>query len=352
MKTVLLIGNKDYFREHTAEMLKLALYRVLMAENGQQGIKLALQQKPDIVLCAIKRPGMDGYDVLEAFGKTPALASIPFILLSDSTARADIRAGMEHGADDFISKPYWGSELLNVIEVRLRKAELFQKLISPMVDGKGDLANPGRQGKELERLTQGKRVYLYKKKEILYLAGSQPSRLFFIRKGKVKIFRSNQDGKKLITGICHEGDYFGYLPLLEDTEYQETAQAMEDTQIAFIPKAEFLSLLSQNKQTSKSMLKMLAHNISEKMKLLSEMAYHSLRKRTADSLIFLNDLYQPERESRPAIQISRQDIADIVGASTESLIRTLSELKNEHLIDIVDGKIVILDKEKLQKLPK
>ena len=115
--------------------------------------------------------------------------------------------------------------------------------------------------------------------------------------------------------------------------------------------AEFLEVLAHNHFTSKHMLKLLAHHISEKEELLSEMAYHSLRKRTADSLLFLMALNQTERDSLPALQISRQDIADIVGAATESLTRTLSELKSEHLIDMVDGKILILDKEKLRQLP-
>jgi DNA-binding response OmpR family regulator len=227
MKTVLLIADKDYLREYTAKVLQVALFRVLLAANGKQGVALALQQKPDIVLCALKRPEKDGYDVLQVFRKTPALASIPFILLSDNMAPAAIRAGMKGGADDYITQPYWDSELLKVIEVRLRKAGLFQVLRRPLVADNRELFNLTRQVNELELLAEGKKVNLYKKKEILYLAGSHHSGLFFIRKGKVKIFRSNAEGKKLITGIYQEGDYFGYLPLQAETENQETAQALE-----------------------------------------------------------------------------------------------------------------------------
>lgn len=336
-------------RDNTAEILQMANYRVLTAENGKTGVELALQHKPDIVICDIMMPGMDGYGVLHVFSKNPDLESVPFIFLSARTERADIRKGMEGGADDYITKPFLESELLNAIEGRLRKARaLKRELLPPALEGAEPMENG--HSRELISLSYDKKVYEYKKKQILYLEGNEPYKLFFIRKGKVKTYRSTSNGKDFITGIYTQGDFFGYLPLIEGTEYQEAAETLEDSEIVVIPKEEFLTLLYHNSHVARSLIKMLANNVLEKERQLSDLAYNSLRKRTADSLLYLKEKYQDTNQEYPSIQISRDDIANIVGSSTESLIRTLSDFKSEHLIDIVDGRILILNESKLRHM--
>jgi CRP-like cAMP-binding protein/CheY-like chemotaxis protein len=349
METVLIIEDNDVIRENTAEILEMANYKVLTAANGKIGVELALQQRPDIVICDIMMPGMDGYGVLHVFNKNADLDTVPFIFLSAKTERADIRKGMEGGADDYITKPFQESELLNAIEGRLRKAKAMKKDLP--AQAKGEMAQmESPQYRELESLTEDKKIYGYKKKQLLYLEGNEPHKLFFIKKGKVKTYRSSPNGKDFITGIYTQGEFFGYLPLIEGTGYQEAAETLEDAEIVVIPKEEFLSLLYQNPHISKSLIKMLANNVTEKEKQLSDLAYNSLRKRTADSLLYLKDKYQKIKEDTPAIQISREDIANMVGSSTESLIRTLSDFKGEHLIDIVDGRILILNESKLRHM--
>jgi DNA-binding response OmpR family regulator len=346
METVLIIEDNDLIRENTAEILQMANYKVLTAENGKMGVELALQQRPDIVICDIMMPGMDGYGVLHVFNKNPELESVPFIFLSAKTDRADIRKGMEGGADDYITKPFLESELLNAIEGRLRKAKAHKKDFPAPVREPLDAS----QYRGLESLSYDKKIYEYKKKQILYLEGNEPYKLYYIRKGKVKTYRSTSNGKDFITGIYTQGEFFGYLPLIEGTEYQEAAETLEDSEIVAIPKEEFLSLLYHNTLVAKSLIKMLANNVLEKEKQLSDLAYNSLRKRTADSLLYLKEKYQQANQDYPSIQISRDDIANIVGSSTESLIRTLSDFKSEHLIDIVDGRILILNESKLRHM--
>jgi CRP-like cAMP-binding protein len=351
METVLIIEDNDMIRENTAEILQMANYKVLTAENGKIGVELALQQRPDVVICDIMMPGMDGYGVLHVFSKNPELESVPFIFLSAKTERADIRKGMEGGADDFITKPFLESELLNAIEGRLRKARTHKKEVpAPSHDGWEHLDTSQYRG--LESLSYDKKIYEYKKKQILYLEGNEPYKLFYIRKGKVKTYRSTSNGKDFITGIYTQGDFFGYLPLIEGTQYQEAAETLEDSEIVGIPKEEFLSLLYHNSHVAKSLIKMLANNVLEKEKQLSDLAYNSLRKRTADSLLYLKEKYQQGNQDYPSIQISRDDIANIVGSSTESLIRTLSDFKSEHLIDIVEGRILILNENNLRHMRK
>lgn len=349
METVLIIEDNDLIRDNTAEILQMANYRVLTAENGKTGVEVALQQKPDIVICDIMMPGMDGYGVLHVFSKNPELESVPFIFLSAKTERADIRKGMEGGADDYITKPFLESELLNAIEGRLRKARALKKEVPAPVQASPEPVDTS-QYRELVSLAEDKKVYEYKKKQILYLEGNEPYKLFYIRKGKVKTYRSTSNGKDFITGIYTQGDFFGYLPLIEGTEYQEAAETLEDSEIVVIPKEEFLALLYHNTHVAQSLIKLLANNVLEKEKQLSDLAYNSLRKRTADSLLYLKDKYRESNQEYPSIQISRDDIANIVGSSTESLIRTLSDFKSEHLIDIVDGRILILNEAKLRHM--
>jgi CheY-like chemotaxis protein len=106
MKTILLIEDNNEVRENTAEILELAHYKVLQAENGKTGVELAQQQKPDLIICDIMMPVLDGYGVIHLLGKSAETALIPFIFLTAKSERGDFRKGMEMGADDYITKPF------------------------------------------------------------------------------------------------------------------------------------------------------------------------------------------------------------------------------------------------------
>ena len=121
MKKILLIEDNDEIRENTAEILELSNYKVITAENGKRGVELAMGNKPDLIVCDIMMPVLDGYGVLMTLQKNTDTQNIPFIFLTAKAERNDFRKGMELGADDYITKPFEGSELLNAIESRLKK---------------------------------------------------------------------------------------------------------------------------------------------------------------------------------------------------------------------------------------
>jgi len=127
MKKILLIEDNDDIRENTAEILELANYKVVTAPNGKVGIETALAEQPDLIVCDIMMPVLDGYGVLHALHKNEAVKNIPFIFLTAKTERSDLRRGMELGADDYITKPFSGTELLNAIEGRIKKADLLKE---------------------------------------------------------------------------------------------------------------------------------------------------------------------------------------------------------------------------------
>src|SRR5436190_22776268 len=106
MKTILIIEDNNDVRENTAEILELSNYRVLQAENGKLGVEVAQKMKPDLIICDIMMPVLDGYGVIHLLNKNPDTASIPFIFLTAKSERIDFRKGMEMGADDYIAKPF------------------------------------------------------------------------------------------------------------------------------------------------------------------------------------------------------------------------------------------------------
>ncbi len=350
MKTILLIEDSDDIRETTAEILELANYKVLTAENGKIGVEIAHQNKPDLVVCDIMMPVLDGYGVLHIFSQNPDLQNIPFIFLTAKTERSDLRKGMDMGADDYLTKPFQEIELLKAIESRLKKIETLSKSFKNTQESLDKLYQKATQHLDLSSLSTDRKVNNIKKKQLIYSEGDEPIRFFFLKSGKVKSYQSNRDGKDFITGLYNSGDFFGHISIIENTEYRESAEALEDSEIIGIPKHDFLELITRNQTVSNQFLKMLANDIQEKEKQLTQMAYNSIRKRTADALIMLSKKYKIESDDKFAMKISRDDLAAVVGTATESLIRTLSDFKAEKLIEVNGSEIRVIDERKLADL--
>ena len=119
MKKILLIEDNEDIRSNTAEILELSNYEVIVAENGKIGVAKALENKPDLIICDIMMPELDGYGVLHAVQRNESIRQTPFIFLTAKTERSDYRKGMELGADDYLTKPFDGTELLNAVNSRL-----------------------------------------------------------------------------------------------------------------------------------------------------------------------------------------------------------------------------------------
>lgn len=350
MQKILLIEDNLAFRENTAEILELAGYEVITAQDGRKGVELARSGKPDLIICDIMMPVLDGYGVLLMLQRDQKLQDVPFIFLSARSERADIRKGMEMGADDYISKPYDGTELLGAIETRLKKAEALKRTFTQNLNGVNDLITAVANRDYLSELKENRSVNVYRKKQVIYSQGNYPSKLYYILKGKVKSFRCNEDGKELILKLYKEGDFIGHMALLEDVRYQETAQALEDCELAVIPKAEFDELVGSNPMVLKSFINILARNIRENEEHLLGIAFQSVRKKVAFVLLSLYHKYHTVPEKPFTIDISRENLASIAGIAKESMIRTLSDFKEENLINIEASYIQVLNYQRLQQL--
>ena len=345
MKTILLIEDDEIIRENTAELLELAGFAVLTAENGQLGVAQALATKPDLVVCDIMMPELDGYGVLQIFNQNAQLAGVPFIFLTAKTERTDLRRGMELGADDYLTKPFDRAELLSAITGRLNRFQHLKPDYDATAQGLGEFLDAAQAVGGLESLTLDRKVHTVRKKQDVYREGDEPTRVYFVQAGRVKTVKATEGDKELITGLYGPGEFFGYLALLDQTPHADSAVAVEDSELVFIPKADFTQLLERNPEVSQQFMRLLAGRVSERETQLLTMAYSSIRRRVADTLLQLHEQAGPEG----SIQVSRDDVAAMVGTASESLIRTLSEFKQDGLVELTPKTIRVLAPEKLRR---
>ncbi len=350
MKKILLIEDNKDVRENTAEILSLAQYNVITAVNGKAGVEMAQKEKPDLIICDIMMPVLDGHGALHLLSKNEETASIPFIFLTAKAERNDFRKGMEMGADDYLTKPFDDVELLNAIESRLKKNEILKKEFTKNLSGISDFINEAKGIESLKKLSEERDVRIYKKKSDIYKEGGFPKGIYFINKGKVKTYHTNEFGKELITELYKEGDFFGYLSLLQDEKYTSSATALEDSEIYMLPKDDFFSLIYKNSEVSKKFIELLSDNLKEKESQLVKLAYNSVRKRVAEALVKLSDKYKKEQDQVFSMNISREDLANMVGTATETVIRTLSDFKEDKLIEISGSNISITNYAKLTSM--
>ncbi|HEU4470648.1 MAG TPA: response regulator [Flavisolibacter sp.] len=348
-RSILVIDDNSDIRENTAEILHLAGYKTLTAENGKKGVELALKERPSVIVCDIMMPELDGYGVLHLLRKHPDTQNIPFIFLTAKTERSDFRKGMDMGADDYITKPFDDIELLNAVEVRLKKWDILGQAYSPSPQGLAQFFKDVRDTGLVKELTGQYHVEHYDKKQVLYQEGRRPRYLYHILKGKVKAFRSHEDGKEYITNLYSEGDFIGYTALIGETNYDDSASILEEAEIMQIPKDEFLQMVYSDISIAAKFIHIITKNVKENEDRMLSLAYSSLRKRIARALVDIMAKFNLREQSSP-IEISREEIAQYVGTATESLIRTLSDFKAEKLIDIKSGKVTVNNVEKLRNL--
>jgi DNA-binding response OmpR family regulator len=348
IKKILLIEDDAGLRENTAEILGLSNYAVLQAENGAIGIELALRELPDLIICDIQMPVMDGYAVIHALQQNPALASIPLIFLTARAEPAEIRRGMSAGADDYLTKPFEGIELLQAIDSCFRRRDNRKRPFPVTAKPLG--VEEGEDEKYLPAALAAREVHFYKKKHILYREGQRAAFVYYIVSGRLKVYKTDIDGKEFITHLSVPGDFVGYSAALEEGPYQESVQVLDDAGLVNVPRQEFVSWLSNDHEMAARFLRLLSKDVTEKEASLLHFAYHSLRKRVAIGLLQLIEKSGVKEKEKSGIAISRENLSHLIASATESLTRTLGDFKRERLIDIRNGRIYILNEEKLKKL--
>ena len=350
MDKILVIEDNKDVRENLAEILELSGYQVNTAENGKAGVTAALDDIPDLILCDIMMPELDGFGVLRILSKNPAIAQIPFIFLTAKAEKDDFRRGMGLGADDYITKPFDDVELIDTIEMRLKKSKKLRSSFDGSLDSVNQFFREAKAQSEMLQLTEDRESRQYRNRDEIYREGQNARWLFFVCSGRIKTYQTNDFGKEFITHLHGPGEFFGYLPLLRDEQYTDSASAVEDTELMMIPKDDFVNLLHSSRDISATLIKILAGQVADNEQLLLQLAYGSVRDKVAATLATLYTKYQDDNQTAK-LSLLREDLASMAGIAKETIIRTLSDFKDEGLIKIVDHEIIIEDVKKLEDLP-
>lgn len=345
MKKILIVEDNGPVMDNLREIMMLNGYQVVTAVNGREGVAMAIKELPDLILCDIMMPELDGYGVFQALSQLPLTSDLPFIYLTAKSEKEDFRYGMSLGADDYVTKPFDVTSLLLTIEKRLQKRDRFHKSVSPPLALNEQLWSDAKTQEAMQGLHENRELRHYRKKDVLFLSGDLPHNLYFIESGDIKLSRTNQEGREFILRIAGKGTFLGYLALLKNNPYSECATALEDSVVRVIPGTEFRQLVYGNREIRTGFLALMADQAIEQEQQLLELAYFSARKRVAQTIIRLFD------QGKKPLHLLRDDFAAIAGTAKETLIRTLADFRNEGLIAIKAGDIEIVKIDKLRNIP-
>ena len=349
-KHILVIDDEESVQALLKAQLTHHGFQVTVAADGLDGLMKLESLQPDLIICDIMMPELDGYGVLHMLSKNPETVSIPFVFLTAKAEKSDHRKGMSMGADDYLTKPFDDMELLGAVEMRFKKSEQMKARYAPNMDGLNEFLAKAQTLSDLVRLSDKRKVKAFKKKDIIYQEDTYPAGIFFLNKGKIKTSRINEDGKEFITSLVNEGEFFGYAALLEEQPYSDTAVALEESEICIIPKEDFFALLYNSRDVAAGFIRLLSNEVKDKEERLLRLAYNSVRKRVAEALLLLKSRYAEGKQDPFSMAISREDLANLAGTAQETVIRTLSDFKDEKLVDIKGSTITILDAARLERM--
>ncbi|MGE5522029.1 MAG: Crp/Fnr family transcriptional regulator [Candidatus Dadabacteria bacterium] len=205
---------------------------------------------------------------------------------------------------------------------------------------------------DLTRLTAHMHEEIFTKGQVIFREGSFPTGIFLIVNGKVKKYKVDKDVQEQILYVANTGEMIGYHALLAEERYSDSAAALEDTRIAFIPKEDFLNVLSSSKELAQRLLKTLSHEFSVFTNSLALFAQRNVRERFAMQLVLMREKYKEDfvPGMEVVINLSREDLANLVGTARENIVRILKDFKEEGIVETKGRKIIIKDLNKLLAL--
>lgn len=198
---------------------------------------------------------------------------------------------------------------------------------------------------ELGGLDHAKSCSYYKKNQALFIEGSYPRGVYCINQGKVKVFARGDEGKEQIIHIAKHGEIIGFRSMFSEEPYKVSATTLEESNICFIRRDDFLNMMDTNQVLRNGIIKELSKELGDRALFITNMAQKSVRERLAFALLILDEIYGEEQ-----INLTREDLANFVGTATETLIRLLRDFKDEGIIETHTRKVEIVDKNRLMQL--
>lgn len=216
-------------------------------------------------------------------------------------------------------------------------------------DFKSQSIMAGLPEEDMDLLTAHQSIHVYNKGEIIFREGAYPTGIFFIIAGMAKKFKTDKEGKEQIIYVANAGELIGYHAILEEERFPDSAAVLEESKIGFIPKEDFLETLRKSPVLNRRLLKTLSHEFAVLVNSITLFAHRSVRERLAIQLIVLREKYKIDFQPGMPVEInmSRDDLASLVGAARENVLRALAELREEGIIITKGRKIIVTDVPKL-----
>jgi CRP-like cAMP-binding protein len=203
---------------------------------------------------------------------------------------------------------------------------------------------------ELVRMADCKTSYTIKKGEPIFEEGETTNGIFCVKDGVCKMTKLSANGKDQIVKLVKPGELLGQRSMISDEPANLTAVALEDMEVCFVPKSEILQFFNQNNQFSMNVMKTICGDLKEADDHMVSMAQKSVKERLAETLLYLEDNFGLNEDGTLRIQLSREELAGMIGTATESCIRLLSEFNKNGWIDLTGKKIGLKNKSQLKKL--
>lgn len=203
---------------------------------------------------------------------------------------------------------------------------------------------------QINVLNYEKACNLYKRGDTVYHEGHRGNGVYCVNKGVLKLYKTGIDGREQIIRFAKAGDLIGFRSVLSNEISCTTAKVIEDAVLCFIPAKLFVQLAKDNAEFSMHLIKLSCKELGEANKYILDLAQKNLRERVAEVLLLLYETFELDKENIIKVSLTREEVANIVGTATESVIRQLSDLKKEKVIDLKGRKIKILDIKRLKKI--
>lgn len=345
MKNILIIENDPELLGKYSDILRNSGYEVIVAIHSEIGISLAISKLPDLILCNTVLSDINGFEILSLLSKNPLTNKIPFVFLNAFSTSDIVKKGIACGADDFVTKPFQGNQLVRSVEARINKNKDQNWASLPINNPIGNHHNGKGLEKLLDLISQCKIRHI-KKKQTLYYESDHSQWLYLLVEGCIKTLKLTDDGRQMITGLYKPKSFIGLDTLLLDEPWLESAEATQNSSLYFISKSAIIDLLNEHVELNQHFIKILSANLHEKEDQLIELAYESVRKRLAQVLVRLNKDAVPIDQ----IDICRDELAGLAGIATETVSRILTDFKERGLIERNGSQIQIIDLDGLIKM--
>ena len=343
--TILVVEDQTDVRENLAETLELAGYGVVEAADGHEGVRAARERAPDLILCDVMMPRLDGYGVLRLLREDEATRAIPLVFLTAKAEREDLRRGMNLGAADYVTKPFFQDELLRVVELRLRRSK-----VEPEPSSGGDAPGAAAAARPasgiapatsaeaaLAALAELGRVRAYRERAPISFADDRPHAVYRVERGRVRLYRDTEFAKAITVADLGPGAWFGFDALVAEARNLTTAAAYPEAEVLAVQAADAHAALARSGELARWLAQQLAQELGLRTTQLLEIAYYSVRKRIAEFLLRTGgDDGEGDGEALRGriIGLRREDIAEAVATTPESVTRTLTEFKREGLVEV------------------